>query len=58
MIFNQTSNPFSKKNNNLSVSYQYNDNSPQTNKAQRKNMYEMSTEDVQNKYGCGKNECG
>ena len=42
MIFNQTSNPFSKKNNNLSVSYQYNDNSPQTNKAQRKNMYEMS----------------
>jgi hypothetical protein len=43
MIFNQTSNPFSKKNNNnLSVSYQYNEHSPETNKAQRKNMYEMS----------------
>lgn len=43
MIFNQTSNPFGKKNNNnLSVSYQQNDQSPQTNKGNRKNMYEMS----------------
>lgn len=43
MIFNQTSNPFAKKNNNnLSVSHQFIDNSPETNKASRKNMYEMS----------------
>lgn len=43
MIFNQTSNPFAKKNaNELSVSYQINAVSPEDNKAQRKNMYEMS----------------
>mgnify|MGYP003427671385 CR=1 FL=1 len=44
MIFNQTSNPFAKKNNNndLSASYQINAVSPEDNKAQRKNMYEMS----------------
>lgn len=43
MIFNQTSNAFAKKNNHeLSVSYQIHAVSPEENKAQRKNMYEMS----------------
>ena len=43
MIFNQTSNPFAKKNNNeQSMSYQVNVIGAEDKKNQRNNMYEMS----------------